>query len=215
MKRSYRCEATSVAGFVQQVAVAYLARGYFFYVAGVIPDGKDPRAVDRKLIRKYGIDVGQHERCRRKRAGLANMQYIRHGCFFLLMATHGRHRFFEDEAGQIRDARRVSIRFVGYSLSVRNGRVSVRIEVLRYKRLKAYFLDLARRRSADALTAEFRCVRFVPYAPVRQQLLHIWRAVNRARRSAGYDAVPVEAVPWKRPIVRPFEPAGDGGRRAA
>jgi hypothetical protein len=33
----YRCEATSVAGFIQQLAVAYVGRGYFFYVAGVIP----------------------------------------------------------------------------------------------------------------------------------------------------------------------------------
>ena len=32
----YRCEATSVAGFVQQLAVAYVGRGYLFYVKGEI-----------------------------------------------------------------------------------------------------------------------------------------------------------------------------------
>lgn len=200
----YRCVATSVEGFVQQVAVAYLARGYWFYVSGRIPPHKDPEHVDQKLIARYGIAVSQKERCRRKRAGLANMQYIRHERFFLLMATHGQHGFFEDEAGQVRDARRVAIRFTGYSLSHRKGRASVRIAPDEYARLKAYFLEIACRRSVDALAAGFARIRFQPFAPVRVQLLSVWRAVNRARRTAGLGAVPIEAVPWKRRIIQPY-----------
>ena len=110
----YRCEATSVEGFVQQVAVQYLRHGYWFYVAGRVPVGKDPGAVDRKLIAKYGVTLSSKERTRRKRAGLANLHYIRHDRFFLLMATHGQHRFFADETAQIRDARRQPIKFGGY-----------------------------------------------------------------------------------------------------
>ena len=34
----YRCEVVSVEGFIQQLAVAYVSRGYFFYVTGRIPD---------------------------------------------------------------------------------------------------------------------------------------------------------------------------------
>jgi hypothetical protein len=49
----YRCEATSVAGFIQQLAVGYLARGYLFYVTGRVPEGKDPKRLDEKLITKY------------------------------------------------------------------------------------------------------------------------------------------------------------------
>jgi len=109
----YRCVATSVEGFVQQVAVQYLRHGYWFYVAGIVPEGKDRAAVDAKLIKKYGIDVSRWERTRRKRAGLANMQYIRHERVFLLMASHGQHRFFKDEAGEIRDARRAPIKYAG------------------------------------------------------------------------------------------------------
>jgi len=200
----YRCVATSVEGFVQQVAVQYLRHGYWFYVAGVIPEGKDPTAVDAKLIKKYGIDVSRRERARRKGAGLANMQYIRHGRFFLLMATHGEHRFFEEESGQLRDARRVPIKFAGYALSRRSGRTCVRIERGEYLRLRARFVDMAYRRPTESLTAEFRAVRFVPYAPVRQQLLVVWRSVNRSRRKNGYDTLPVECVPWHRVCVRPF-----------
>jgi len=39
----YRCEATSVTGFIQQLAVGYVRHGYFFYVVGQVPEGKDPR----------------------------------------------------------------------------------------------------------------------------------------------------------------------------
>lgn len=205
----YRCETTSVAGFVQQVAVQYLRHGYWFYVAGSIPAGKDPRTVDRKLIAKYGVTASSKERTRRKRVGLANLHYIRHDRFFLLMATHGYHRFFEDEAGQVRDARRQPIKIAGYAISHRSGHACVRIERAEYLQLKAWFLDLACRRSVESLETAFRAVRFVPYAPVRQQLLVAWRAVNRERRLAGYESVPIESVPWKRRIVRTFE-TGDG-----
>lgn len=200
----YRCETTSVEGFVQQVAVQYLRHGYWFYVAGSVPVGKDPRAVDRKLIAKYGITASSKERTRCKRAGLANTHYIRHDRFFLLMATHGSHRFFEDENAQIRDARRQPIKFAGYAVSHRNGHACVRIERAEYLQLKAWFLDLACRRSADALASEFARIHFQPYAPVRVQLLNVWRAVNRDRLSAGLEAIRVEAVPWKRRIVRAF-----------
>ena len=205
----YRCEAISVEGFVQQVAVQYLRHGYWFYVAGSVPAGKDPQAVDRKLITRYGVRASSKERTRRKRAGLANLHYIRHDRFFLLMATHGRHRFFDDEAGQIRDARRQPIKFAGYAISHRNGRVCVRIEHTEYTQLKAWFLDLACRQSADLLGAEFGSIRFVPYRPVRQQLLAIWRTVTRSRKLAGYESVSIECVPWKRQIVKPFSGRGD------
>lgn len=200
----YRCEATSVAGFIQQVAVAYLARGYWFYVAGHVPEQKDPRAVDRKLIEKYRVDTPRWERVRRKKLGIANMQYIRHERFFLLMATHGQHRFFEEEAGQIRDARRVSIKYAGYSVSHRNGRVSVRIDRETYRRLKARLVERACRRSPDTLVAQFANLPFQPYRPVRLQLLSIWRAVNRNRHVGGLEAVPHYCLPQRRQVVRPF-----------
>lgn len=199
----YRCETTSIEGFVQKVAVDYVRRGYFFFSAGRIPAGKDAGAIDAKLLAKYRIDGSKKERARRKQNRQANMQYIRHENFFVLLATHGSHDFFESEDFQ--DARRTPIRYAGYSISFRNGRVCVRIEVEEYKRLKAYMAGLACRRSAASLAEEFRRIPFLPYAPVRQQLLQIWRAVNRARLIAGYARLPVDVVPWKRAVVKPFE----------
>ena len=42
----YRCVASTVDGFLQQLAVAYITHGYWFYVVGEIPEGKDPVTVD-------------------------------------------------------------------------------------------------------------------------------------------------------------------------
>jgi hypothetical protein len=105
MKRTmpYRCEATTVPGFVQQVAVSYVANGYLFYVAGCVPAGKDPRTIDGKILERYGIAISKWAKARRKSLGQANLQYIRFERFFLILATHGQHRFFHEEAKVIRD----------------------------------------------------------------------------------------------------------------
>jgi hypothetical protein len=204
----YRSEATSVEGFVQQLAVAYLGNGYWFYVVGEVPEGKAPRRVDEKLIARYQIDVSKWARARRKRAGQSNLQYLRHGRLFVLLATHGQHAFFLEEASSIRDARKTPIRFRGYSISYRNGHPHVRIDQEEYKRLKAYFLELALHRSAERLASELARLPFEPYAPIRRQLLAVLRAVNRERKRAGFELVPRSCFRFVRRVSRPFEPAG-------
>src|SRR6185369_11739835 len=138
----YRAETTSIGGFIQQLAVACLSKGYFFYVAGSVPDGKDPRAIDHKLIDRYGINISKWARARRKQAGYANLRYLRFQRFFVLLATHGQHTFFEAEAACIKDIRRTPIKFAGYSVSYRAGHPHVRIEQEEYKQLKTYFMGL-------------------------------------------------------------------------
>ena len=101
----YRYEAISVEGFVQQLAANYVANGYWWYVAGKIPERKDPRAVDEKLLDRYGIGISKWARARRKQSGLGNVQYLRHGRFFVLVATTGEHPVFREEP-TIRDIRR-------------------------------------------------------------------------------------------------------------
>jgi len=209
----YRCVATSEEGFVQQLAVAYITHGYWFYVAGEIPEGKEPAAVDAKLVERYGIAISKWARCRRKKQGLANMQYLRHKRFFLLLATKGRHEFFEHERSIIRDVRRVPIKFAGYSIGCRRSRdgrwhASVRIERANFDGMKSMMSDSAARLGGRALAREFADSAHLPFAPVRRQLHAIWRAANRKRRTAGLSAIPVEVVPWKRRIVRPFGTEG-------
>jgi hypothetical protein len=212
----YRCVASSPEGLVQQVAVSYLRHGYWFYVAGLVPRGKDPSQVDRKLVAKYDIAVSERERSRRKRRGLANMQYIRYRNWFLLLATDGHHQFKQEERSQIRDCRRVPIRFEGYSISYRRSGVTppggapikwrscVRIDDETYRELKAFFLERACHRSVENLSADFARVPYARYAPVRRQLLILLRRVNEARARMGFQPVPYAALRLKRDIVTPF-----------
>ncbi len=204
----YRCEATLVEGFVQQLAVGYVHHGHFFYVTGRVPEHKNVRAVDAKLIERYGLKVSKWSRARAKAMGRASVQYIRHGRFFVLISTKGRHEFFEQEA-QLRDIRRQPIRYGGYSVSYRQGvdrkwHVSVRIASDEYLRLKAYLVDLACHRSVAGIATEFWRLPFEPYAPVRRQLLNIMRAVNRKREAAGLEIAPFRVLRLRRRIMRPF-----------
>lgn len=208
MRTAYQCVATSEAGFVQQLAVSYLGHGYVFYVSGRIPERKDPAAVDTKLIERYGIGISRWARVRRKGAGLANMHYLRYDRFFVLLATHGEHRFFTEEP-HFRDARRDAIRFRGYSISLKKGRdgnlhPSVRIHPDEYRQLKAYLLELAPDWSPESVEEAFRRVNFERYAPVRRQLLNIFRAVNRARQCDGKELAAQSSVRLARRPVRVF-----------
>ena len=219
----YICETTSIEGLVQLLACNYLPHGYWFYVSGWVPDGKDPRQVDAKLIDKYGIDLSRAARSRRKQLGYANVQYLRHGRFFVLLATHGKHLFFEEEAASLRDIRRVPLRFAGYAISYRrggraadgkpDGKWHSHVEIDRewYKVLRAWFLDTAVRRSAEKVALDFYRFPFEPYAPVRRQLLGLLRRVNAARKRAAQPVLPYAVLPLRRRVVRPFEPTAPVG----
>jgi hypothetical protein len=200
----YQCEASTPEGFIQQLAVSYVSNGYFFYVVGSVPEGKDPLRVDAKLIDRYNVGVSKWSRARRKRAGAANVQYLRHARLFVLLATHGEHPFFADEGRSVRDVRRVPLKAFGYAVSYKAGHVHVRIEREEFKRLRAHFLELATHRKLESVASEFSRLRFEPYAPVRRQLVQMLRAVNRARWAMGFEALPLEALRLRRRIVRPF-----------
>ena len=206
---TYRCVAASAAGFVQQLAVGYVAHGYYFYVRGWIPEPKNPVPVDEKLIAQYGLAMSKWTRARRKQSGAAGVQYLRWGRFFVLLATHGQHSFFTEEGKQVRDLRRCPLRFEGYSIGCRRGRdgawhASVRIERQRFAELKREFERLAVHRAVEELAVALRAIPYEPYAPVRDQLGVLLRAINRRRHAAGLELLPWDTPRWRRHPVCPF-----------
>jgi hypothetical protein len=70
--------------------------------------------------------------------------------------------------------------------------------------LKAHFARLAVHRSVAELGHELRAIPHEPYAPVRDQLRALLRAVNRRRRAAGLELFPREALRLRRGPVKPF-----------
>lgn len=207
MGRSW--EATSVAGFIQQLAVSYVGRGYFFFVTGIVPSHKDATRVDEKLTSRYGVGLSKWAKARRRSSGFASHTYIRYDRFFVLLATHGKSPFFEEEGVRVKDARKTPIRFAGYAVSFRGGHVHVRVEQRVYLERKSYLLGLATCRTAEEIQTEFqRAFPFEPYAPVRSQLLCVLRAINRNRTEAGLPAVTSDFLRFRRRIVRPFSSDG-------
>ena len=215
-KRPYRAVTTSVEGFVQQIACCYLRHGYWFYVTGNIPSGKSRDSIDQKLIQKYGIDVSESTRARRKKIGQSNLQYIRHESKFVILATKGEHCFFTEEANLIRDIRRVPIRYAGYSISYKPGgrkkdgsnddkwHAHVEIDRAQYLDLKAWFAERALRDSSEKISTAFKRLPIAPYAPVRRQMLLMLREVNEARKIAGRTQLSSEILPLRRKVVLPF-----------
>lgn len=221
----YRAETTSIEGFVQVLATNFLRHGYFFYQTGRVPAGRNPEEVDRKLIDKYRIGISSTERARRKKRGEANMLYLRHERFFVLLATKGEHFFKDEQTANLRDIREAPIVYGGYSISIArgdflrksddaeepkvDGRYRVRVQIARkqFAELLAYFEGLATHRKAETLARAIYSLPFEPYAPVRKQLLWLLFVVNRARKQAGYEPLPTTCIRYQRRIVKPFEAA--------
>lgn len=210
---AYRCVAASQAGFIQQLAVGYISNGYYFYVSGMIPSNKSAARVDAKILAAYDISISKWTRARRKRAGQANVQYLRYGRFYVLIATHGVHPFFSAEAKRLRDIRKTPIFFMGHSIGCRRERgggafhASVRINRDTMRELKHKLVGNATKGSIRELYRVFQSLPFEPYAPVRNQFRTLLRAVNRARALAGLETLPRTSLRLQRSPVLPF--AGD------
>lgn len=228
----YRFEAKSITGFVQMLASNYLPHGYWFYVTGRVPSGKSASALDSKILSKYEVLQSRQQRARRKLQGKANLHYLRFEDFFVLLATHGTHLFYEAEEKSIRDIRKTPLKFRGYSLSVRKGgflkkevgeeqakadhrlRVRVMVAKLEYLNLTAYLLDLAAHRSSEALEKVLWNLPFEPYAPIRKQLLRLLKSINKKRAAMGYEKLSPDCIRYRREIVKPFEDEAEVGKAA-
>jgi len=76
-----------------------------------------------------------------------------------------------------------------------------------YRELCAYILSIACHHRPEVLANELYALPYVPYAPVRKQLLKLLRLVNAKRQTAGFAKLPPTCLRFKREIVRAFEQA--------
>jgi hypothetical protein len=212
----YRCEATSVEAFVQQLACNLVNHGYWFYTTGRIPEGKNAWAIDRKLIEGYGLELSKWQRARRKANGEAKVSYLRFRRFFVIAATEGRHAFFRRE--RPKDIRRQPLIFSGYSIGCSLGsdgryHASVKIDSDTFNSLRSYLLGIAVYRNPQALREAFNEWKFEPYARVRRQMLRLLREVNEARRPSGFEEIPRSVLALRRFPKRVFadEPSSGSG----
>lgn len=233
MAKHFDYVATSREGFVQQVVSGWVRNGYYFYVQGTVPGGKDPSKLDEKLLFRYPIGMTSGRRYSRKKRGLANVAYLRYESNWIMLATKGGHDpsegyldWHRTECANVRNCRAGQpIQVFGYSISyVRGGYVlnrdrtegaegperdqkhRVRVQISResFRELKAELLENARRRRPEWFAERFWSVPFEPYAPVRKQLLGLLRQVNAARKAAGLDAVSPDVIRYQQRKVKVF-----------
>ncbi len=227
--------ATSRTGFIQQIVSGWVRNGYYFYVQGEVPAGKDPAKLDEKFLFQYPISISAGQRFSRKKRGVANLAYLRHERNWIVLSTRGRfdpgggYLDWRSAEGQnIRNCRngRQPIQFYGYSIyyvqggyvlnrdkhnpdgpAERDRKYRVRVQISRaaMKELKARFLENARCRREEWFAEEFWKLPYEPYAPVRQQLLGILRQVNAARSAVGMSKLSPEIIRYRREPVKVFE----------
>ncbi len=229
---SNRHLVASVDGMVAQL-VNLIGKGYRYYFVGLVAGSEAQLIRDERMLEYYEAHLPKWTRERRRKRGLANFRYLRYEGWFIVLATDGQApKFWNEDRQRIRDVRNTPIRFKGYSISYRQGgwkdrrlwsdpairerdmkwHVRVQLDAVTFDGVKAYFLNIAAHRQADFLAREFAELSFQPYRPVREQLFQILRAVNRARRQAGYQRVPAAVIRFKRRIVKPFAVADIPGR---
>ena len=209
----YRYEVTSIEGMVSQVTL-HLRNGYRRFVVGKVPERRTPEEVDAKLLDKYDICISKWARYRRKQLGKANIHYLRFGRQWLLMATKGEHRFYQEERRHLCSAEKIPIRIGGYAIRYGRGADGkfhslVRIDKPEFGELKAYLLERSTRVGVNQLVNDFWLMPYEPYRPVRRQLFNILAEVNKRRRARGLKTLPPSVIPVQRKIVRPFEPLED------
>jgi hypothetical protein len=201
----YQYLTTSPEGFVQRIAVNLLPHGYWFYVMSTIPNHKDAQIVDANLLYRFNVPSTAWSRTQDKLNNVARIHYLRYERTIILIATHGEHTFYKHHhKDQIKDVRIKAIQFGDYAIKFRNGHASVKINLLGYQRLKAEYLGMALRNSAEWWDWRFRNFPYPSYAPVRRQAFNIWRQVNRARKVAGKPLIDKDCIRIKRLIVKPF-----------
>ena len=196
--------AASVVGFVRHLALYHVSRGYEFYLTGHVPERKRaaPEEVDQAMVDKYGVAMSKYARHRRRRAGDAAVAYLRHGDFWVMLATAGRHRFFDVNADSIKNFRRRPLVFGGYSIGLRSGKLHVELADDFYRELRGYLVNQAVHRSAARLTQEIYELPIEPFGPVQRQMRKILREVNAERKTAGMARVPGRAIPCRLRVVR-------------
>lgn len=209
-EESYRCEMASVEEFVRRIE-RLVRREYYFAFVGHLKPGKDPLALDQKMVRLWNLDRKEWRWAKRSRGSESNVHYVRFRRTYVLLATAGRPEkkgrrpwrrgeipprgeFFEQHPNHI-DLKDVGLKLFGYNIkstySRAHNRRRVFIRLQREKafpRIKASLLrkaTLSRYQQREAMEAAFWHLPILWYGPVREQLSSVLRAVNRIRSRAG------------------------------
>lgn len=220
-KYNYQYDAPTLDGFVQQLALGYIVRGYFYYVFGDKPLSEEKqKRHDQAILDYYDVARSKFSKCRRRKKkgpdgrSMANCQYLRHGDFWLLLCEDGHNIFFDeftrkDKHGNVTkrlftDVREVAIKVKGYSIGYSRNRLSVCIAKKQYRELKEQFMSISKER-VEEIEWDFKRFPYARWGGVNKQAYAILKAVNRVRAEANLPLVPRSCINVDRVQLEPFE----------
>ena len=207
----YPCVAASRQAFIDQLAYAYIAYGYRFYVTGVVPERLTSGELDARLIEKFGLDISRDRRSSQRAAGDGSIHYLRHDRFWVLISTparNGNQFFTENTEPRTGDhlwhdvwTRAISIH--GYAIRAPVGKLLIKVERHEFKRLKSELLELAKFVPAERLTTILKQrFRYEQYPGVQEQLYGLVATLNQRPKRSGLGRIEFTQLKCGRKIVR-------------
>lgn len=196
-----RYEARSRGVFIRKVAYDYVRYGYVRYAFREIPEERELKEIDEKLLRAYDVTFNRMARKRRRENGEGVVSYVRYDRWFVLLATEGRHEAFDRLAW--RDIRSCPLQLWGYSIGEKGGSPWVTISARRMKGISRFARKISlgpEYRVRSFLQSVFR-LRFPGVVWQEEKLL---RRINRRRKKAGLSRIRLERgyrIP-KKPALR-------------
>ena len=190
MKRILIYEATNFGEFLRKIAIDYVRYGYFFYSVGIVPQRKDSKIFDEKILKKYEISFHRTTRARRKKEGIAVFAYVRFGYKMVLLSTEGDHPAFE--TWDYQDCRKNPIYISGYTIGIKNQKVNVQMSEKRVRALKKLLSSIALHNESK-LTDFFKRMNRIFFPGIIRQEYKLLTMVNKKRKSAGLPRIRILA----------------------
>lgn len=214
----------SIDAFLNQL-LKLVRCGYYFCYYYQLKPGKDPLALDKKLIEEWQLNKPYWMREKRYRGEAPSIWYLRYKRHYVVLSTKGRcveegkegepHAFFTEYGKSLIDIRKYALYFCGYSIRFPRSRVTgkpkafVRLDKPTYQHLYETFCRKAiseKYREQSAMEAEFQNLPWQPYAEVGAQLRRILDEVNRRRtRYKGFPKARVKSIRWRIRTVKIYD----------
>jgi hypothetical protein len=185
----YQYEVKTLGHFLRRVAIDYVRHGYFYYALREIPPDKDPQLVEQKLITFYEVTKCRTRRFRRRQKGLANVQYVRIGFSFMLLATDGYHPTFERVRSY--DIRSAPLHFRGYSIGIERGKPCVKVCQDEWKRIEYRFSKIGLHRQEE-VERKLSTLPYCQFPGVIRQKDSLVEAINTRRKLAGLSLITID-----------------------
>ena len=183
-----RCEVDGIGQFLFKLN-HYLRYGYVYWYSKEIKSTSDYSDVDSKLRLIYDVTFNRNLRASRKKKGIRNIIYFRYKNRFIMLASEGSHREFDRL--EFFDFRERAFLFAGYSVKVKQRKASIKLEKLRFERVKKKARAIALH-DAEKVSQFLREISPFSFRGVEEQRWKLYLMVNKRRKDGG-----LKRIEWK------------------